>query len=161
MTGRTVDKFIKVQIEDAGGAMRDVFVDSINGVGINYPGVDVSALQDAIKKSFTGQGEFSMTLTGPLSDKAAATASATTEAPAETGSLNIFPALNGASVAKSFAVYFGIQRYWTAGDPVFGGIDTVLVSGFTVSGTKYSANIIYAGNAANVLAWGSSAITAS
>ncbi len=159
--GRTLSRFIKVQIEDSGGVMRDVFVDSIGGVGLTYEEVDVSALQDAIKKAFVGQGSFSLSITGPFSNAAAVTASASTEAAAESGSLTVLAALAGGNTAKSFAVYFGIQHDWTAGEPVFGGVDTVLVSGFTVDGNKYSCKIIYAGNAANALAWGTSAVAAS
>jgi hypothetical protein len=161
ITGRTLGKYCKAQIEDAGGAMRDIFFDSINGVGITYDEVDVSALQDAIKRSFVGQGQIKLTLTGPISNKADATASATTERPAESGAITIFSDLVGSNTPRSFAVYYGMQTDWAAGDPVFGAIDCALVSSFVCDAEKYSVTIVQAANAENTMTWGTAAIAAS
>jgi hypothetical protein len=64
---------------------------------------------------------------------------------------------------KSFGIYFGIQGDWATNDPVFGAIDSILVTSYTVdfaAGT-YSASISTAGNRTNDPAWGTAAIAAS
>jgi hypothetical protein len=162
-TGRTVSKFFKFQIEDSGGVMRDIPVLTIGGVGVSYDEVDVSALQDAFKKFFSGQGTVSLTLTGPLDNTAAQAASGTGAAPALSGSHTVLQPLNGALTPRSFGAYFGIQAYWSTGDPVFGGIDSIIVTDYQVTdnGQSYSAKIAVAGNAVNLPAWGTAAITAS
>ena len=161
-TGRTIAKYVKVQIEDSGGAMRDIPVSTIAGVGITYDEVDVTALQDAIKKMFSGQGNVSITITGPFDDTAAATASGPGEAAALSGSYTVLQPINGLNTARTFAVYFGMQGYWATGDPVFGAVDGFIVTDFSVpDGQTYSAKIAVAGNAANAPAWGTSALAAS
>ncbi len=164
-TGRTSPRFCKVQIEDSGGTMRDFPVKTVGNVGLTYEELDVSAMQELVKGFLTGQATFSLTLTGPFDNKAATTASATTEAAAAhlSGSHTVLQPLNGGLTARSFGVYFGIQADWATGDPVFGAVDCVLVSEYTVdpgAGT-YSCKITKAATAANDPAWGSSAIAAS
>jgi hypothetical protein len=162
-TGRTAGKYCKVQIESSTGGMADIPVNSFGGVGFTFAEQDVSALQEAITSVLNGQGTFSTTISGPFDNTAFTTASATTEAPKLSGSHTILSDLNGANTARSFGIYIGVQGYWTAGDPVFGGIDCVLVSDYTVdpaAGT-YSAKIATAGNRTNDPAWGTAAITSS
>lgn len=162
-TGRTPSKFIKIQIEDSGGAMRDIEWTTIGDVGIVYDSVDVTALTDALKSGLTGQGAFGLDITGPMSNKAAVTASTTGQHAACTGCMNIFPALNGSLTARAFAFYLGIQADWATGDPVFGAVDCVHVTSFAVTqnGTMFSAHIALAGNRVNDPAWGTAAIAAS
>lgn len=161
-TGRTPSKFIKVQIEDNGAALRDIEWTTIGDVGIVYDSVDVSALTDALKSGLTGQGSFGLDITGPMSNKAAVAASTTGVHAACTGCMNIFPAMNGVQTPRSFAVYIGIQADWATGDPVFGAVDCVNVTSFTVTqnGTMFSAHIALAGNRVNDPAWGSAQIAA-
>lgn len=164
-TGRTSLRYFKFQIEDSGGAMRDIPIKTIGGVGITYDEIDVSAIQEAVKGMFAGQGNFAVTITGPFDNTAAATASASGEAASAhlSGSHTVLQPLNGAMTARSFGAYFGIQADWTTGDPVFGAVDCVHVTDYTVdpiAGT-YSAKIVKAGNAVNSPAWGTAAIAAS
>lgn len=158
-TGRTTPNFIKVQIEDSGGVLRDIEVASIDGVGITHDEVDLSALQDLVKGILPGQGNFGVTLSGPFSNKAAAAASTSGQAPATSGSHTVLEPLNGGSTPRAFAVYYGIQANWATGDPVFGADNCVVVSGYTVNANgTYSCTIKHAagGTAPD---WGTSAIT--
>ena len=74
-TGRTVGKYVKVQIHDTGAAFRDIPVTAINGVGLTYPEVDVTAIQDAVKGMLNGQPDYTLELSGPFDTTAATTAS--------------------------------------------------------------------------------------
>jgi hypothetical protein len=164
-TGRTGPRFSKIQIEDSGGAMRDFPVKTIGNVGLTYEEIDVSAMQELVKGFLTGQATFSLTITGPFDNKAAATASASGEAASAhlSGSHTVLQPLNGSLTARSFGVYFGIQGDWATGDPVFGAVDCVIVSEYTVdpSTETYSCKITKAATAVNDPAWGTSAIAAS
>ena len=161
-TGRTVGKYCKFQISDSASTMRDIPVNSFGSVGLNYAEQDVSALQEAITSVLNGQGSFSTTISGPFDNTAAVGASGTGARPALSGSHTILNPINGANVAKSFGIYLGIQGDWATGDPVFGGIKSILVSGYTfdpAAGT-YTAKISTAGNRTNDPAWGTAVITA-
>jgi hypothetical protein len=160
-TGRTVGKFCKLQIESSSGAMATIPVNSFGQIGLTYDEIDVTALQEAIKSMLNGQCSFSTTISGPFDNRAIVTAETSGLAPALSGSHTVLSALNGGTVAKSFGFYVGVQQYWLTGDPVFGGIDSVLVSQYTTDGQTYSARISVAGNRANDPAWQTSSILAS
>lgn len=164
-TGRTSPRFAKFQIEDSGGAMRDIPISSFGNVGIMYDELDISALQEAVKSYITGQGDFTLTITGPFDNTAAATASASGQAAEDymSGSHTVLEPLNGSMTARSFGIYFGVQADWSTGDPVFGAVDSIIVSGYTVNpeNMTYSCKLVTAFNAANNPDWGTAAIAAS
>ena len=163
LTGRTIGKFMKVQITDASGTLRDIFVTTIGGVGISYAETPLTALQDVLNGFLAGQGTVALTLTSPFSNLAAQAASGTGAAPAESGFHTVMSALNGLMVPLTFAVYQGIRGFWATGDPVF-GIAHTTANGVWVSSYTYdpasqmcSAKIaMYPGSAAP--SWGSSAL---
>ena len=161
-TGRTVGKYFKLQIEDSGGTMRDIPVTTAGGVGITYDEVDLTALQDALKGVLAGQGNASVTITGPFDNTAAQAASASGAAAALSGSHTVLQPLNGGQTGRSAGFYIGIQGYWATGDPVFGGIDSFIVTDYTVDMATgmYSSKIAYKAGA-TAPAWGTTAITAS
>lgn len=159
--GRTLNKFVYMVIEDSGGTMRNLVLKSVPEIGLISDDVDVSAVSDAIKRHMAGQSDFNMTFNFPASNAAAVAVATSGNAPAESGSITVLQPLSGGLTAKSFGIYFGMQHYWTTGDPVFGGIDTVNVSDYTLNGDTVSVRISYCANAANALAWGTAAITAS
>ena len=164
-TGRTSPVFSKFQIEDSGGAMRDIPVKTFGAVGITYDELDVSALQELIKGFVSGQGNFSLTITGPFDNTAAATASASGEAAEDhlSGSHTVLEPLNGGLTARSMGIYFGVQADWSTGDPVFGAVDCINVTAYTVDPATgmYSCKIVKAATAANNPDWGTAAIAAS
>lgn len=164
-TGRTSPRFAKFQIEDSGGAMRDIPVKTLGNVGLTYDEIDVSAMQELVKSFLSGQATFSLTISGPFDNSAAQTASATGESAAAhlSGSHTVLSGLNGALTARSFGVYFGIQADWATGDPVFGAVDSIIVTDYTVNpadGT-YTAKLAHMSGASNAPAWGTAAIAAS
>jgi len=164
-TGRTLPKWFKVQVDD-GTAMRDIPVNTCSPVGFSFEKIDVSCLQEANKSSLAGQGEvISVTITGPLDNTAAATASASGEAPALTGSHTVLSAIatpTYCNVARSVAFYQGVQANWTTGDPVFGGVDDWIITRYDVdlSAGTYSATFEYK-TGTTAPAWGTAAIAAS
>ena len=119
-TGRTVGKFVKFQIYDP-TTMRDIPVDSINGVGLTYEEVDVSAIQDAVKGFLNGQPDYSLEISGPFDTTAAVAASTGSLNPADlSGSHTILSPIVGGITALGFAIYVGIRQQWSTGEPVFG-----------------------------------------
>lgn len=164
-TGRTSPRYVKFQIEDSGGAMRDVLVKSFGNVGLTYDELDVSGLQELVKSFVSGQANFSLTLSGPFDNRAAATASASGQHAEDymSGSHTILEPLNGGLTAKSFGVYFGIRADWSTGDPVFGGVDSVIVTDYSVDpvAMTYSCKLTKSAAAANDPDWGTAAIAAS
>ena len=157
-TGRTVGKLFKLQVGDINNVLRDLEVESVNGFGVNYPQVDVSALQDALKGFLPGQPDATLTFTGPFSNKAAQAASGSGAFPTPSGCLNVLPALVGGFVPRTLAIYVGLQEVWTIPDPCWGiahtATDCVLLFSFdTTIGAdlKYSATFKFApGSAAPI-----------
>ncbi len=163
MAGRTVNKWFKFQLSDSGDTIRDIAISTINGVGLDHPDEDVSALQDAVRNALPGQPDLIIDITGPFSTTAAGAASGSGAAPVLSGSHTVLEPLNGLMTPLSFGIYFGIQRYWTTGDPVFGLIgsstDGVLLLSYLVNqDMTYSARLRMS-PASAVPAWGTSAIT--
>jgi hypothetical protein len=161
--GRTVGKFFKLQLSDSAAVLRDLEVDTLGGVGLVYPQIDVSALQDALKGFLPGTPDASLTLSGPWSNKAAVAASGTGAAPTTTGCHSILPGVVGLFTPLTVAVYIGVQEYWTTGDPAWGIAHTaangVLLFDYTVdvANMKYSATLkFFPGSAAP--AWGTAAL---
>ena len=158
-TGRTSPRFSKFQIEDSGGVLRDVPVNSFGSVGLTYDEVDVSALQELVKSFMSGQASFTLTISGPFDNTAAAAASASGAVAALSGSHTVLEPLNGGLTPRAFGVYFGVQAYWSTGDPVFGADNSVIVTDYTVdpaAGT-YSCKLAHVGGG-TAPDWGTAAI---
>ena len=163
-TGRTVGKNFKFQIEDSGGTLRDIAVETISVVGLDHEESAQTSLADAIRSALSGHPVFAPTITGPLSNQVVVAASGTGAVAAYSGSHVVLSAVNGLSVPLGFACYFGIQAVWATNDPVFGLAGTsangILVTGYTVDpvAMTYSAKLnMFPGSAAP--AWGTTAIT--
>jgi hypothetical protein len=158
-TGRFSPRFSKFQIEDAAGTLRDVPVSSWGTVGLTYDELDVSSFQELVKSFLSGQATFSMTISGPFDNSAAAAASASGNVAALSGSHTVLSALNGGLTPRAFGCYFGVLTYWTTGDPVFGADNSVIVTDYTVdpgAGT-YSCKLAHV-SGGTAPAWGSTAI---
>jgi hypothetical protein len=159
MTGRFSPRFSKFQIQDAGGALRDIPVSSWGGVGKTYDELDVSSFQEAIKTFLSGQATFSLQITGPFDNTAAASASTSGQAAALSGSHTILEPLNGLLTPLAMGCYFGQATYWTTGDPVFGADNSVIVTDYQVqpdAGT-YTCKIAHV-SGGTAPAWGTTAI---
>lgn len=163
-TGRTVGKFFKFQIDDSGGTVRDIAVTNIGGVGVTYDQVDLTALADATKGFMSGHPDVTLAIAGPLSNLAAATASASGEVADYTGSHIVLSAVNGGVTPLTFACYVGLQAIWASGDPVFGitstGTSGILVFDYIVdpSAQTYTATLkMFPGS--SLPAWGTAVHT--
>jgi len=163
-TGRTQSKYVKFQLDDSGGTMRDVPITSINGVGLNYPEVDVSAIQDAVKGFLTGQPDFSLEISGPIDTAAAQAASGSGSAAALSGSHTVLSDLPGGVTPLGFGIYIGIRHNWETGEPVFGlaasaanGVICINYAPNPVDGMYTATFRLYPGSAAP--AWGTAAIS--
>jgi hypothetical protein len=162
-TGRTASRWFKFQIKDSGATLRDIPVSSINGVGLTYDEIDVTAFQDAMKGAIAGQPDFVLTVTGPFDNTAATAASGTGAAATLSGSHTVLSGIAGGGTPLTIGCYFGIRGYWASGDPVF-GIASSATNGVTCfeytvdpSAMTYSAKFrAYPGTAA--LAWGTAAL---
>lgn len=168
-TGRTSPIFSKFAIEDVGGAMRDIPIKSFPEIGLTTDELDVSALNEYVKNFVLGQANFGLDIVAVWDNRAAATASASGENPANyfSGSHTILQPLHAATktglTARSFGIYFGVQGYWTTGDPVFGAVDSIVVSKYAYNPQDQTVafRIVKAATAANDPVWGTAAIAAS
>ena len=147
-TGRTVSRWTAFLFSD-GSSMRELPVDSINGVGLTYPEVELTAFMDAIKGALPDTPDCQIDITGPF-DSTANSAHA------------VLSVANGATTPRSLDVQIGIQHDWIATEPQF-GITATATSGFIctsyiadVNTGKYSAKFrMFPGSSAP--AWGTAA----
>ena len=150
--GRTTNRWVTLKIDDSASTLREIAVNSINGLELAYEEKDLTAFIDAIKGVLLGQPDFSCEIGGPF------------DTTASTGSHTVLSAVNGLNTPLAFGVFVGMRHAWENGEPVFGITGTaangVLVSKYAVdlaNGT-YTASIkMAAGSAAP--AWGTAAIT--
>lgn len=164
MAGRTVSKWVRFVTGDNAGTLREVPVDSINGVGLTYDEVELTAFQDAIKGVLSGHPDCVVEITGPFDTSAAVAAAGSGAAPALSGSHTVLNPLAGGNTPRSLGVYIGDRAYWATGAPVF-GISSSATSGFIctaytvdTSAGKYSARFrLFPGS--SLPAWGTAVIT--
>ena len=121
-TGRTVSKHVTFKINN----VTVVGVKSINGVGLDYDAVDVTALTEALKNALPGQADCTITVVGHLDNTAT------------TGFHTVMSALNGAATPLALDIQVGVRSAWDAGEPQF-GITASTTSGCIV--TSYVVNI--------------------
>jgi len=157
-TGRTVDKGVTFLVDDSGGTLREIPVDSVNGVGLTYDEFDLTAFQDAVKGVLLGHPDATITITGPFDNSAAASP------PTLSGSYTVLSGIVGLQTTPlALDIRIGIRHAWEAGEPCF-GITGTAANGFYCSdfqytgGGKYSAKFrVASGSAAP--AWATTAHT--
>jgi len=150
-TGRTVSRFTEFWFSD--GTMRELPVDTINGVGLTYAEVELTAFMDAIKGALLETPDCQIDITGPF-DSTANSAHA------------VLSAACGVMTPRSLDVKVGIRQSYYEGEPQF-GITASSTSGFIcssyiadVAAGKYSAKFrMYPGSSAP--AWGTGSEAAS
>jgi hypothetical protein len=163
-TGRTVSKWVKVYLDDSTATLREIPVDSINGVGFDYPAKDLTAFQDALHTVLPEIPDLEITLTGPFDSTAAQAASGSGVAPALSGSHTVLNGIVGGNTPLAFGIAVGMRQYYTTGEPVF-GITGTAANGFlclsyvvNMDDMKYTAKFkVMTGSAAP--AWGTALIT--
>lgn len=155
-TGRTVSKFVDFRIDDSGGTLRSIPINSINGVGLTYPEVELTAFQDAVKGVLLNTPECTITITGPFDTTAAQTAGTLS------GSHTILSAIVGALTPLTLDIQIGVGHAWESGEPQF-GITSSAANGFLCSdyqvnpndGTYSATFVMFPGSIAP--AWGTAA----
>lgn len=157
-TGRTTNKWVTFLVDDSGGTLREIPVDSINGVGLTYDETELTAFQDAIKGVLPAHPDCTITITGPFDTSSAASP------PTLSGSHTVLSGIVGGTTPLALDVRIGIRHTWESGEPTF-GITGTTANGFLctdyqvdVNAGKYSAKFrVYPGSAAP--AWSTSAHT--
>jgi hypothetical protein len=119
-TGRTVSKWTKFYVDDSGAVLREIAVDSINGVGLDYPAKDFAAFQDAIHSVLTEIPDCEITITGPFDNSAAQAASGSGAAPALSGSHTVLNGIVGGNTPLALCIACGIRHYYETNEPTFG-----------------------------------------
>jgi len=155
-TGRTVSKWTDFRIDDNAGTLRSIPVNSINGVGLDYEEVDLTAFQDAMKGVLLGQPSCTIDIAGPFDNSVAAAAGTLS------GSHTVLSGIVGGVTPLTLDVQLGIRHAWEADEPQF-GITSTAANGFLCSsyqvdpgaGTYSAKFVMYPGSAAP--AWGTAA----
>lgn len=147
-TGRTVSKWVAFKLGN-GTSMNSLVINSINGVGLDYDEVDLTAFSDAIKGVLPGHPGLTIEIGGPLDTTAG-------------GTHSILSGDAGGVTPRSFDVQIGIRHAWEDGEPQFGisasSTSGILVTSYMVdpSGVSYTARLsMMAGSLAP--AWGTTA----
>jgi len=163
-TGRTVKRWVRFVLDDSAGTVREIPINSINGVGLDYAEADVTAFQDALVGVLPDTPDCTITIGGPFDNSAAAAAAASGAAPTLSGSHTVLSGIAGGQTPLTLGVYIGIRAYWATGDPVF-GITSSATAGFLClnysvnpDNASYTATFkMYPGSTAP--AWGTAAVT--
>ena len=142
-TGRTVSQYTLFNVDDSGGTLRSIAVNSINGVGLDYPEVDVSAFYDTVKGVLLDTPSCVIDITGPI------------DTTASTGNMPVLSGIVGLQVPLALDIRIGMRHTWESGEPAFGITGTAtngfLCKSFTVdpgSGTYSASFVVAAGSAA-------------
>ena len=163
-TGRTVDKWTRVLIDDSAGTPREIPVDTISPVGFVYDEVNVTAFQDAVKTYLAMHPDAPIDFGGPWDTTAAAAAAASAAAPVLSGSHTVLNPISAVTFTTplGFAIMYGVRHYWETGEPVFGIVSPSATSGYVCTkyqkeGSRYSARVVpFAGTTP---AWGTAGLT--
>jgi hypothetical protein len=152
-------------LDDSGGTPREIPVNSINGVGLDYPEADVTAFQDAIRGVLPDTPDCTITVAGPFDNTAAVALAGTGAAPTLSGSHTILSGINGVNTPLGLCICIGIRGYWATGDPVFGLVSPSATVGFLClsyivdpgAGTYSATFKVYPGSTAP--SWGTAILT--
>jgi hypothetical protein len=145
-TGRTVPRYTKVLIDNSAGALTEIDVNTIGGLNLDYPEVDLTAWNDAIHGVLLNTPSFTTTIGGPF----------------DTVTHAVLAGVNGGNTPLAFDVRIGIRHAWEAGEPQFGisasATDGVLVKNYNVDpgNMTWSATVVMAAGSASP-AWGTEA----
>ena len=162
-TGRTVSKWVLFVVDGVDGTLRSLPVNSINGVGLDYPTKDLTAWIDAIKSSLPETPECKIEIEGPF-DINAAQAVASGYSGSHTILSGYVDGRQTAGAPLSLDIRIGMRHAWEATEPQF-GITGTATNGFYCSSyivdlnnSSYKATFeVFAGSA--VPEWGTAAET--
>ena len=142
-TGRTVNRYTLFYVDDSGGTLRSIPVNSINGVGLDFEEKEAWAFYDAVKGSLLNTPSCVITISGPF------------DSTASTGSHTVLSGIAGLNTPLALDIRFGIRHTWEAGEPTF-GITGTAANGFLCKSylvnpddaTYTAVFVVFAGSAA-------------
>jgi hypothetical protein len=139
-------RFVKFQIEDANGIMRDVPVSNFGDVGLSYDELETSTIGYKLKKYLRGKGNFNLSFSGVWDNSLVQSASGSGQRPALSGSHTVLEPLVGDKQPRAFGIYIGDKADWQTGETMFGADNSIIVSDYKVDmlTNVYSARIVYA-----------------
>lgn len=137
-TGRTVSKWVRFLVDDSAGTLREIPISSINGVGLTYPEVDLTAFQDAVTGVLANTPDAELTISGPFDTSAAAAAAGSGASPTLSGSHTILSGIVGGYTPLALGVLIGMRHLWETGEPAW-GLNYGATSGFIC--TAYNVNL--------------------
>ncbi len=115
--GRTTSQWTAFKIEDAGNTIRSIAVNSINGVGLTYPQLDLTAFKDAIHGALPETPDCVITIGGVF------------DTDSDVGTHTVLSGIVGGVTPLTLDVQVGIRHAWEALEPQFGASGTA-TSGF-------------------------------
>ena len=155
-TGRTVSRWVNFIVDDSGGTIRQIPINSINGVGLECPEKDLTAWNDAIKGALPETPECVIEIEGPFDTSTAAAVGTLS------GSHTILNGIIGLSTPLTLDVQVGMRHAWETGEPQF-GLTSSTTAGFLCTSYKVNVNdgtcsakfVVFPGSTAP--AWGTAA----
>ena len=163
-TGRTVDRWTRVLIDDSAGTPREIPVTTLSPVGFVYDEEELTPYQDAVKGYLAKHPDAPVDFGGPFDTAAAAAAAASGAAPVLSGSHTVLNPISALTFTTplGFCVCYGMRGYWITGEPVFGVVAPSATSGYVCTkyvknGPMYEARVVpYPGTTP---AWGTAILT--
>ena len=155
-TGRTVSKWVNIALDDSGGTLRNIPINSLSIVGLVYEEQEITAWQDAVKGALPGQPDAPIEISGPWDNTVVAAVGTLS------GSHTVLNAINGVNTPLTIDIQFGVRHAWESGEPQFGitssAANGYLCMSYTVNPNDmtYSASFkLFPGSIAP--AWGTTA----
>jgi len=130
-TGRTTFKHVLFVIDDSGGTLRAIPINSLSVVGVTYEELDLTAWMDAVKNALPSMPDAPIEIGGPFDSTVVAAV------PNLSGSHTVLSAINGLMVPLTLDVKFGIRQTYQEGEPQF-GITATATAGYLC--TKYTVD---------------------
>ena len=113
-TGRTTNKWTNFLVHDATFTLRTIPVDSINGIGLTFDEVELTAFMDAVKGVLPAHPDCVITIGGPVDTSAVQTAGTLS------GSHTVLKGIVGGTTALGLDIRIGMRHAWETGEPSFG-----------------------------------------
>lgn len=136
---RTVSRYVEFHLDDSGGTLRELAVNTIGDLGLDYEEVDLTAFMDAIHGVLLNTPSFSVTVGGPW----------------DSVTHGYLSGVAGLNTPLTMDVRVGLGAAYSSGNPQFGitsdASNGVLVKKYTVnpSAMTWSADIVmFAGSSA-------------
>lgn len=115
--GRTTSQWTAFKVEDSGNTIRNIAVNSINGVGLTYPQLVLTAFKDAIHGALPETPDCVISIGGVF------------DTDSDVGTHTVLTGIVGGVTPLTLDVQVGIRHAWESGEPQFGASGTA-TSGF-------------------------------